>query len=93
MGMRLLIAAICFAAWAAAPAPKASRPKWLNAKPHLETRAAAEDAARAELLSLLQGKPEGADAQGRLNGARVAEVYEAGGGTVYVLLEAQAAGR
>ena len=50
-------------------------------------RVAAEDRARADLLRLIQGTPPNASAEGEVRGARAVEVYDAGGGVVYVRLE------
>lgn len=48
---------------------------------------AAEGRARADLLRLLQGRSPGADVEGEVKGAVVAEVWRAGNGIVYVRLE------
>ena len=50
-------------------------------------RVAAEDRARADLLRLIQGKSQSASAEGEVKGAQAVDVYDAGGGLIYVRLE------
>jgi hypothetical protein len=54
-------------------------------------RVAAAELARADLLRLIQGKPQGASVEGEVKGAQVAEVYNARSGVVYVRLELETA--
>ncbi len=50
-------------------------------------RVAAEEWARASLLRLIQEKSQSASVEGAVKGAQAVEVYDAGGGVVYVRLE------